>query len=318
MSYLLLPTNTLHGTEIATMHREANKCGLKPITLAFTIALSFAFSALPVPAQEKITIGLVPEMNVFAQAHRFEPLATHLTRETGIEVRMSVLNRYSNIIEELRQQKIDAAFLGSFTAAIAISQLGATPVARPINLDGTSTYHGLIFARKDSKIVKVSDMQNKSMAFVERSTTAGYIFPLAWLKRKGVPEHKDFFQDFFFAGSHDAAIDAVMTKKADIGAAKNTIFQYYLDRFPKARSELTVIAKSTSVPSNGLCVTNSVSKDAIIKIQTALLSLDRTAKGREVLETLRAKKFVETRSADYAPVFDLITEAGISMEMYLN
>ena len=285
---------------------------------AIILALSMALPASPSLAQEEITIGLVPEMNVFAQTQRFEPLAKYLSRETGIQVRLSVLNRYSNIIEELQQQKIDAAFLGSLTAAIAISELGAIPVARPVNLDSTSTYHGLIFARKDSKIVKFSDMQNKSMAFVERSTTAGYIFPLAWLKRKGVTDHKEFFREFFFAGSHDAAIDAVMKKKVDIGAAKNTIFQYYLDRFSAARNALTVIAKSKPVPSNGLCVTSSVSKETITKLQTALVSMARTTQGREVLKTLRAKKFVKTHSADYTPVFDLITEAGISLETYLN
>ena len=181
------------------------------VKLIFVSLLAFVLSLAPFTAQakEKLTIGLLPEMNVFAQMQRFQPLADYLSKEIGMEVQLSMLSRYGNIIERLQAQEIDAAFLGSFTGALAISQLHVIPVARPVNLDNTSTYHGHIFTRKDSKINKVSDMKGKTMAFVERATTAGYVFPLAWLKKNGVEDHTVFFKEYFFAGSHDAAIDAV-------------------------------------------------------------------------------------------------------------
>ena len=144
--------------------------------------------------------------------------------------------------------------------------MNVIPVARPINPDSTSTYHGHIFARKDSNISKASDIQGKTIAFGERATTAGYVFPLAWLKKEGVTDYTVFFKEYFFAGSHDAAIDAVLSKKADIGAAKNTIYEYYLDNNPLAQEELIIIASSVPVPSNGLCVMQTVSKKTIAKL----------------------------------------------------
>lgn len=283
--------------------------------------LVFVLLALFVPqshAQEKITIGLLPEMNVFAQVKRFQPLADYLSRETGVTIQISILSRYSDIVEDLRLHKVDAAFLGSFTAALAISELKAIPVARPVNLDNTSTYNGLIFVRKDSGIRNAGDMRGKTMAFVERSTTAGYIFPLAWLKQKGIEDVSTFFKDFFFTGSHDSAVDAVMKKKADIGAAKNTIYEYFLEANPLAKEGLVVIASSESVPSNGLCVTQSVKKETVTKLQEALLRLDKSTDGKSILNKLRALRFVETNSADYAPVVELVKEAGITFEAYLK
>lgn len=298
--------------------RPAPNAFLKPFRLGLILSLVFScFPALS-PAQETITIGLVPEMNVFAQVQRFQPLADHLSDATGIQIKLSILNHYSDIFDEFRHNNINAAFLGSFTAALVISKLNATPIARPVNLDTTSTYHGILFARKDSEITGVETMRGKTMAFVDRSTTAGYIFPLAWLKKNGVPDYRQHFSEYFFSGSHDAAIDAVMHKKADVGAAKNTIFEYYLTNHPEAKKELFVIARSTPVPSNGLCVTSSVSDTSIAKLQAALISLDKTTQGRQVLRKLRALKFVKTKSADYAPVFDLLGEAGISLESYLK
>jgi phosphonate transport system substrate-binding protein len=60
------------------------------------------------------------------------------------------------------------------------------PLARPVNNDGTSTYFGYIFVRKDSNIKETADMKGKTLALVERATTAGYVFPLAWFKLQGV------------------------------------------------------------------------------------------------------------------------------------
>ncbi len=286
------------------------------IIFALLLASAFLLLAVTSQAKNKLTIGLIPEMNVFAQMQRFQPLADYLSQEIGVEIQLSMLSRYGNIIERLRTQKIDAAFLGSFTGALAISQLGVIPVARPVNPDNTSTYHGHIFVRKDSNITKASDMRGKTMAFVERATTAGYVFPLAWLKKERVADYKVFFKDYFFAGSHDAAIDAVLNSKADIGAAKNTIYEYYLNNNPRAQKELVIITSSVPVPSNGLCVMPTINKEIVVKLQEALLGIDKDTAGRQVLETLRALKFVKTDTTDYKPVMDMAKEAGIPLESY--
>jgi phosphonate transport system substrate-binding protein len=272
--------------------------------------------SLPAQAREKLTIGLLPEMNVFTQMQRYRPLADYLGRKLNIDVQLTMLSRYGNIIERLRENRIDAAFLGSFTGALAISQLNVEPLARPINLDGTSTYHGLLFVRKDSGIKNVPDMRNKTIALVERATTAGYIFPLAYFKRNGVEEYDTYLKEYFFAGSHDATIDAVYKKKADIGAAKNTIYDYYMSINPQVAEEIKILARSSPVPSNGLCVLPSVSKKMRTQLRETLLALDAGAEGREVLKKLRAIKFVPTARQDYEPVMDLAEDAGIDLESY--
>lgn len=185
------------------------KIFLPTILLVFFIAFGLHCFSLNAGAQEKtIIIGLLPEMNVFKQKQRFEPLAAYLSERMGITVKLTILSRYGNIIERIKEEKIDGAFFGSFTGALAISQLGVVPLARPVNMDGTSTYFGHIFARRDSGIKTAADMKGKTLALVERATTAGYVFPLAWLKRQGVEDINTYFSSHFFAGSHDATINA--------------------------------------------------------------------------------------------------------------
>jgi len=284
--------------------------------LATTVCFVLSLLATTVCAKDKIVIGLLPEMNVFAQIQRYQPLADYMARELDMEVQLKMLSRYGNIIQRLREKEVDAAFLGSFTGALAITQLGVEPLARPVNFDGTSTYHGHIFVRRDSGIKAASDMRGKTMAFVERATTAGYIFPLAWLKQEGISDSLAFFKEYFFAGSHDATIDAVLKRQADIGAAKNTVFDYYISHNPGSGEQLVILASSAPVPSNGLCVMPQIGSATKANLKALLLSLDSSPEGRRVLEKLRTVKFIPTSAEDYLPVMDLAREAGIDLESY--
>jgi phosphonate transport system substrate-binding protein len=73
---------------------------------------------------------------------------------------------------------MDGAFFGSFSYTLAHAKLGVEVLVRPENLKGISSYHGLIFVRKDSRIRTAKDMKGKRFVFVDKATTAGYLLPL--------------------------------------------------------------------------------------------------------------------------------------------
>lgn len=282
--------------------------------LTLTLSMNPAAPA-PVQAQERLTIGLLPEMNVFKQRERFEPLARYLAAQTGVQVELTMLSRYGNIIDRLKSGKIDAAFLGSFTGALAILQFGAEPLARPVNPDGKVTYHGLIFVRRDSGINTVADMQGKRLALVEKATTAGYVFPLVYLKKHGVTD-LSFFREHYFLGSHDATIRAVLSGQADVGAAKNTIFEYLRKSEPRIDRELIVLAASAPVPSNGLLVRPRLEARLKTKLREALVSLQTDPAGGPVLAALGYIGFAPAGREDYQSVINMAAEAGIDLGKY--
>ena len=159
-------------------------------------------------------------------------------------------------------------------------------------------------------------MKGKNLALVERATTAGYVFPLAWFKRLGIKNIDNYFNDLFFAGSHDAAIDAVLNNEADIGAAKNTIYERMQGLHPRIDKELVILASSPRVPSKGLCVRKDLPEKQKEILKNLLLKLDQDEKGANVLQKLGAERFVTTDKKDYQPVLDLAAEAGINLIKY--
>jgi phosphonate transport system substrate-binding protein len=264
----------------------------------------------------ELTIGLIPEQNVFKQMKRYEPVGEYIEEKTGMKVSFIILSRYGNIIERFREEKMDGAFWGSFTGALAIKQLGIQPIARPQWSDGTSTYHGYIFVRRESGIREVSDMRGKRIAFVEKATTAGYVFPLAHLSSHGVTAIETFFSEHYYAGSHDAAVNAVLNRQVDIGCAKNTIFNLMAEKDNRISSEIEILAQSPDVPSNGFAVRKGLPPENIRQLKEVLLGMHDDPKGKDILDRFGAAKFIETSRADYGPVFDLTEKAGIDLETY--
>jgi phosphonate transport system substrate-binding protein len=285
---------------------------MKLVQLA--LAAFIIFSGISYSAD--LTIGLIPEQNVFKQMKRYKPLGEYLEEKTNNKINFTVLSRYGNIIESFDKKKLDGAFWGSFTGAMAIEKLGMKPVARPVNIDGSSTYRGYILVRKDSGIKNVADMKGKVIAFVEKATTAGYIFPVSYFKKQGIKNIDTYFKEYYFTGSHDSAIHSVLNKKADIACAKNTVYEILARDDKRITDELMIIARSPDVPSNGLGLRTQLPFGVKADIKETLLNMHNDPKGKLVLEKFGVVQFIETTQADYAPVFEIAESAGISLKDY--
>ena len=243
-------------------------------------------------------------------------MGAYIEKKTDIGIKFTVLSRYGNIIENFKMKNLDGAFLGSFTGALAIKKLSLQPIARPINLDGTSSYRGHIFVHKQSRIDSVERMKDSVIAFVDKATTAGYIFPVAYFKENGVINIDNYFKEYFFTGSHDAAIHAVLNKEAEVGCAKNTIYEMLARDDSRVKDNLVILATSADVPSNGLSLRSNMAIAITQKLKRVLLEMDSDPEGKEVLKNFGVIRFIETTKEDYAPVFDLAKKAGINLKKY--
>lgn len=263
----------------------------------------------------KLLIGLIPEQSLFKQMDRYEPLARYLSQKTGADIQLTILPRYGNIISNFVSAGMDAAFFGSFTYALAHEKLGVEVLVRPEDPDGVSTYHGMIFVRKDSGIGSVEQMAGRRFAFVDKATTAGYLLPLAYFQHHGKNYHT-FLREFYFAGTHEDAIYDVLNGKADIGAAKNTVFNRLARRDARIKDLLIVLAESPEVPENALAVRKDLDRSLRSQLQDALLSMDADPEGARVLKTFGARRFILTRSSDYKAVYDYARDINLHLATY--
>lgn len=267
-------------------------------------------------AQQEILIGLVPEQNIFKQMDRYRPLAAYLSEKVGVKIRLTILSRYGDVVERFALRGMDGAFLNSLGAAMAITKLGVEPVARRVNLDGTSTIRGYIFVRTDSNINSVKDMKGKRIAFVDRATASGYLFAVAFLQENGISDIDKYFAEYFFTGSHDSAIYSVLDNRADIGCASRTIFNALVSKDPTIKRELRVIAQSEEFPENTLCLRKNISQEIKNRITDILLNMNQDPAGKEILKKFGALKFIKTTVKDLSPLFNLAKRARVDIRKY--
>ena len=266
--------------------------------------------------QASLTIGLIPEQNIFKQLERYEPLANYLAKKIGVKIELTMLTRYGNIIDNFVSAGMDGAFFGSFSYTLAHAKLGLEPIARPEDNNGSSTYYGLIFVRKDSGVKSISDMQNKSFVFVDKATTAGYLLPRAYFKEHGIENYKTFLKETYFAGTHQDAVYDVLNRKADIGAAKNTMFYRLAAKDKRITDELVILERSPRVPENGLAVNKSLGDSIKQQLKATLISMHTDPEGLQVLKKFGARRFIETSNDDYSAVYRYVHEIGLNLFTY--
>lgn len=266
--------------------------------------------------KKALLIGLIPERNIFKQLERYEPLARYISKKTGVKIELKVLTRYGNIAENFVSLNLDGAFLGSFTYTLAHAQLGVDPVARPEYADGSSTYYGMIFVRKDSGITNAKDMHGKIFAFVDKATTAGYLLPLAYFKENGIADYRTYLKGFYFAGTHEDVINDVLDKKADIGAAKNTVYYNIAATDKRINEELVILKRSPDVPQNGLAFRKDLDINIRNSIKNELLAMHNDPEGSSILKNFGANRFIETTDTHYKAVYKYMHEIGLQLKTY--
>ena len=265
--------------------------------------------------EKTFLIGLIPEQNIFRQMERYHPLADYLSKRVGMKIRLTVLPRYGNIIDNFASTGMDGAFFGSFTYVLAHEKLGVEVLARPMSLNGTSTYHGLIFVRKDSRIKSIHQMKGKRFAFVDKATTAGYLLPRAYFEEHG-KNYRTFLKESYFAGTHEDAILDVLNRKADIGAAKNTVYERLGASDDRINKELVILERSPDVPENALAVGKSLDDSSKKKLLGVLLALHEDPEGMAILKNFGALRFIETDNNDYQHVYRYAQEIGLNLATY--
>lgn len=260
-------------------------------------------------------IALLPEENVFLQKRRYRPLADYLSKRLGIDVRMKLLDSYDAIYTEMLGHNVDAAFFGGFSYLAMDSLVGLDSVVTPVQLNGVSTSKRVIFSLRNRGITgDVGTWKGKRLAFVSKYTTSGYIFPKWYLLRSGVPDFEGHFRKVIYTGSHDAAILAVLNGRADIGCAKDTIFNQFLEENPSSREKLVVLANSAPVPENTFGMMESSDKKLRGRIKEALLGMQRTPDGRAVLAALGAREFRETDESEFGHLLTMIKDLGLQFD----
>jgi phosphonate transport system substrate-binding protein len=227
-------------------------------------------SMVPFTETQKLVVGM-------------QNIADYVKKETGLEVTSDVPTSYVAVVEAMCANKADVGWVSPLAYLLANKKCGAEMRLVSVNSQGKMSYRAIVIARNTSDVQDLAGLKGKRFAWVDASSTSGYLYPRALLIEKGLTPDTLFAQQIF-AGSHDRVVVAVMNNQVDAGA----IFEDartnpgVQQQFPKVMEETRVIATSADIPNDGVAFRKDMPSDVAQKVRDALLKLASTEEGKKL------------------------------------
>jgi phosphonate transport system substrate-binding protein len=171
-----------------------------------------AVMALPAMAQEitEFNIGILGGENAQDRLTNQECFRAAIEAELGVPVKLFAPADYDGVIQGLLGGTIDYAWLGP-SAFAKIHLTDPTAVDLKLtkqNVDGSTGYYSIGFARADSGITTIEEARGKVFAFADPNSTSGYLVPGAELIGTYGPL-EEFFGEVKMSGGHEQSIVGV-------------------------------------------------------------------------------------------------------------
>ena len=285
---------------------------MKTLLLATALSTAFAGVALAQGITE-FNVGILGGENAQDRLTSQECFRVKLEETLGVPVKLFTPADYDGVIQGLLGGTLDFAWLGaSAYAKIYLTDPEAVSVhLTKQNVDGSTGYYSIGFARADSGITSIEDAQGKRFAFADPNSTSGYLVPGAELI--GVVGPLDqYFSEVRFSGGHEQSIVGVANGDFDAAVSwadglGNWEDGYNSGAFRRASdaglvdmNDLVQIWQSKLIPEGPMVLRNALPQDVqdkVVELTANLWETDPTcAYGVAAGD---AKDFVPVTHAEY-------------------
>ena len=242
-----------------------------------------------------------------------------LSKAIGIPVEETQSTDYNAIIEAMRTGKVDMAFYGPLSYAMATKRADAVAVGmvgtKSTGKEGAS-YTSEFIVRNNSPIKTIDDIKNKKIAFVDPDSTSGNMVPAAELIKHfsankltvdDLHTNGKFFSSAIYSGSHAASIQAVLKGDVDVAPVASDELATAEKSGIAKTGELRTIYTSVKIPNSPMAVWGKLPPDLIKKVQKFLTSYHNNEYFSKMLG-YDGGCFFPVSTSDYKQVIDLNNE----------
>lgn len=285
----------------------------KIIALLLVLVMSIGIVACSPEKEQVLKMGFVPMKDGDTLIESVEPLTEMLSKELGIKVEGFTATNYVGVVEGLGSGQVDFGFIPPFAYVLANSESNAKVILTAINKSGEARYRSQFLVRKDSEIKSFSDIKGKIVAFVDPSSTSGYLFPGAHLIKEGIDIEKDI--EYVYSGGHDKSLQLLLNGDVDVATTFVDSRERYAKEFPTAMEETELLGYTDYIPNISVTLRGDMDPELQDKIKDALLKIQDSEEGKALLiELFNMYGFEEAEDADY----DVIRTTAETMNVDLK
>jgi phosphonate transport system substrate-binding protein len=164
----------------------------------------------------EITLAVVPSSTPGDARLALDSLCIALTKHLDTPVHGINCVSYSDLALELEKDRVDYAWMSPTLMILTNENIQLRPLLTAVRDERTS-FRSALFVDGKKPYHSLEDVQNGVVAWVDRTSAAGYIVPRIHLAARGMDPTR-YFRKELFMRSHADVVRAVLDGRADVGA----------------------------------------------------------------------------------------------------
>jgi len=260
----------------------------------------------PRAEHEALRFAVASVLSPEGTAESYRSLGGWLGERVDRPVRLVQRRTYGEINGLLEQGSVDIALVctGAYLRGVA-DGLDVEPLVIPVPPHGPN-YWSLTIVRRDSDFKTFDDVAAGRMAFTDPLSLSGHLYPLALALKRG-HDPGEVLGRAIHTYSHDGSLHAVADGLVDGAAVDSLVWDWEVRHDSEVTGELRIVHRSAALAIQPVVVPRSLDPEIRDGLRSALLALDDSDEGREILRGLGLRSFDEPSPEMYRSTEELIT-----------
>ncbi len=273
-------------------------------TLALGVGLTAGASA------QEINFGIISTEATQNLKADWQPLLDDMAKQTGLTIKAFFAPDYAGIIEGMRFNKVQVAWLGNKSAMEAVDRANGEVFAQMVNADGTQGYYSHLIVHKDSPLASLDDVlkAGKSLSFGngDPNSTSGFLVPGYYAFAQNKIDAKTHFK-IVRSANHETNALAVANKQVDVATNNSENLDKIKERQPEKFRDIKIVWTSPLIPLDPLVLNKQMPEATKTKIKNFFYNYAKTdAREKEiVMKISKLAGFKPSTNAQLTPIRQL-------------
>jgi len=258
-----------------------------------------------VSADDELIMGIFPRRNASITIHQFHPLADYLSQQLHRKIKLETAKDFGSFWQGIAQRHYDLVHFNQYDYVQSKKEFGYEVILKN-NEFGKPTIAGAILVRKDSNITRLQELKGRRIMFGGgKRALVSYIATTYILREAGL-KPGDYIE--VFAKNPPNAVMGTYLRQADACGVGDIVLEMPIVRKRMNTDELRIIATSTQLPHLPWAIKQELPTVLRTQIVSALSGLQKTTRGRAILNSARIDGLSPATDDEYDPVRKFIFE----------
>ena len=273
-------------------------------TLALGVGLTAGASA------QEINFGIISTEATQNLKADWQPLLDDMAKQTGLTIKAFFAPDYAGIIEGMRFNKVQVAWLGNKSAMEAVDRANGEVFAQMVNADGTQGYYSHLIVHKDSPLASLDDVlkAGKSLSFGngDPNSTSGFLVPGYYAFAQNKIDAKTHFK-IVRSANHETNALAVANKRVDVATNNSENLDKIKVRQPEKFKDIKIVWTSPLIPLDPLVLNKQMPDATKTKIKDFFYNYAKTDPREKeiVMKISKLAGFKPSTNAQLTPIRQL-------------